>query len=223
MGVAMQMAKLGKNIDFYRGQYRARVTVPERLRPFILKPDGTPRSTLEKRLGTDPRRAKKRSYAILASFYDILDEAKSRREHARAEQGAARPITVDSLFQCQQLNMTSEKKPSETQAHSTPVTETKTSLSLEELLERFHQERANVASGTKKEHAIAVRMLAGFLGDNRPVQSITRQDMLDYKNAPDKDARQLAAAVSRPHHPTSHQGECCQKGTLSGAASEYDQ
>ncbi len=40
-----------------------------------------------------------------------------------------------------------------------------------------------MAPGTKKEHAIAVRMLAGFLGDNWPVQSITRQDMLDYKNA----------------------------------------
>ncbi len=85
----MQMAKPGKTIDFYRGQYRATVTVPERLRPFIVKPDGTPRSTLEKRLGTtDPRQAKKRSYAILASFYAILDEAKSRREQARAEQGA---------------------------------------------------------------------------------------------------------------------------------------
>ncbi len=50
----MLMAKLGKSIDFYRGQYRARVTVPERLRPFIVKPDGTPRSTLEKRLGNGP-------------------------------------------------------------------------------------------------------------------------------------------------------------------------
>ena len=55
----MQMAKPGKTIDFYRGQYRARVTVPERLRPFIVKSDGTPRTTLEKRLGTDPARASK--------------------------------------------------------------------------------------------------------------------------------------------------------------------
>nr|WP_321455053.1 site-specific integrase [uncultured Cohaesibacter sp.] len=179
----MQMAKLGKNIDFYRGQYRARVTVPERLRPFIVKADGTPRTTLQKRLGTDPKQAKKRSYAILASFYDILDEAKSRRENATTESDAVLPTYVDGPSTDQQSTVVPEKKPSEAPVRSISEAKTTTDLSLEELLERFHLERSNVAPGTKKEHAIAVRMLASFIGEGRPVQSITRQDMLDYKKA----------------------------------------
>ena len=179
----MQMAKLGKNIDFHRGQYRARVTVPERLRPFIVKPDGTPRTSLEKRLGTDPRQAKKRSYAILASFYDILDEAKSRHEQGDTAWGDARPVAVDSPSQCLKAVQIVREKPPEAPVRSVLEAKTKTGLSLEELLERFHQERSNVAPGTKKEHVIAVRMLSGFIGEGRPVQSISRQDMLDYKKA----------------------------------------
>ena len=47
------MKKIGKNLHFYRGQWRARIVVPVELRPYVLKADGTPRTTLEEPLGVD--------------------------------------------------------------------------------------------------------------------------------------------------------------------------
>lgn len=72
--------KLGKHIDFYRGQYRVRMIIPPNLRPFILKADGTPRTALEEPLGADPRQALKKSHAILAEFHDQLDRARMQFE-----------------------------------------------------------------------------------------------------------------------------------------------
>ncbi len=69
--------KIGKNIDFYRGQWRAIIRIPKELQPFILKKDGTPRTTLEEWLGADPRIAEKRSHAVLARFHEQLDLAKA--------------------------------------------------------------------------------------------------------------------------------------------------
>jgi integrase len=68
--------RLPKHIDYYRGQYRARIIIPPRLRPFVLKGDGTPQgTTLEAFLGADLRAALKKSHAILADFHDRLDRA----------------------------------------------------------------------------------------------------------------------------------------------------
>ena len=81
--------KLGKHIDFYRGQYRARIIIPPKLRPFILKADGSPQGTaLEKFLGSDPRAALKASHAVLADFHDRLDRARLLLEAANSNQSA---------------------------------------------------------------------------------------------------------------------------------------
>lgn len=82
--------KLGKHIDFYRDQYRARIIIPPNLRPFILKADGTPRTALEEFLGADPRAALKKSHAILADFHDRLDRARSLYEAANSNVPADR-------------------------------------------------------------------------------------------------------------------------------------
>jgi len=80
--------KLGKHIDFYRGQYRVRIVIPLNLRPFILKADGTSRTALEEFLGADPRTALKKSHAILADFHDQLDRARSQLEAANGNRPA---------------------------------------------------------------------------------------------------------------------------------------
>ena len=178
----MQMAKLGKNIDFHRGQYRARILIPPRLRPFILKSDGTSRTSLEERLGADPRIAKKRSYAVLARFHDILDDAR----HMCDQGDSRRTVDVGARIApqcCSQVNVVSASANSIVQSDPVPDRAEQSLLTLASLLERFHEERSNVAEKTKNEHAVAVRMLTGFVGDDRPVRSITRQEMLDYKNA----------------------------------------
>jgi integrase len=83
--------KLGKHIDFYRGQYRVRIIIPPNLRPFILKADGTPQGTaLEKFLGADPRAALKASHAVLADFHDRLDRARVQRDAANSDHLADR-------------------------------------------------------------------------------------------------------------------------------------
>lgn len=78
--------KLGKHIDFYRDQYRARIIIPPNLRPFILKADGTPRTALEEFLGADSRAALKKSHAILADFHDQLDRARLQLEATNSGQ-----------------------------------------------------------------------------------------------------------------------------------------
>ena len=77
------MKKIGKNLHFYRGQWRARIVVPVELRPYVLKADGTPRTTLEEPLGADPKIAEKRSHAVLADFHDQLDRARAHLEASK--------------------------------------------------------------------------------------------------------------------------------------------
>ena len=174
----MAVEKLGRNIDFHRGQYRVRIVIPPRLRPFILKQDGSPRTTLEQGLGGDPRTAKKRSYAILARYNDVLDTADElyRQRQSGLSHDRTRIASSEQVPTC---------RPQECAPGDDVASETfrPGSLTLADCLARFHQERRTVAEGTKKEHAIAMRMLEGFLGKDKPVSSITRQDMLRYKNA----------------------------------------
>ncbi|MCO5159827.1 MAG: site-specific integrase [Mesorhizobium sp.] len=58
---------------------------------------------------------------------------------------------------------------------------------LGDILAAFHRERTagnrTLAEKTMEEHRVAVRMLEEFLGGKVPARSITRQDMLDYKQA----------------------------------------
>lgn len=54
--------------------------------------------------------------------------------------------------------------------------------SLSELLPRFATEK-NAKPGTRREYEVAVRMFEEFLGESRAAYAITKQDVLDYKNA----------------------------------------
>lgn len=58
---------------------------------------------------------------------------------------------------------------------------------LSEVLKAFHGERTagnrTLSEGTMGEHKVAVRMFDEFMGAAVPVQSITRADMLGYKQA----------------------------------------
>ncbi|WP_137153503.1 tyrosine-type recombinase/integrase [Rhizobium sp. FKL33] len=86
--------KLGRHIDFNRGQYRARIIVPVELRPFVLKKDGTPPcSALEEYLGADPREALKRSRPILADFDRQLSLARKHYEASRPTVSSAAKAT----------------------------------------------------------------------------------------------------------------------------------
>jgi integrase len=88
--MAQDRKKLGDYIGWYRDQYRVRIVIPPRLRPFILKRDGTPRTALEEFLGADPRAALKKSHAILADFHDQLDRARMQLEAASSNLPADR-------------------------------------------------------------------------------------------------------------------------------------
>ncbi|MDH6268259.1 integrase [Rhizobium sp. SG_E_25_P2] len=81
------MKKLGKNIHFYRGQWRARIVVPEELRAIIGK------TQLEEPLGADPKIAEKRSHAVLAAFHDKLDLARAHLEASRPTVASAAKAT----------------------------------------------------------------------------------------------------------------------------------
>lgn len=54
--------------------------------------------------------------------------------------------------------------------------------SLSELLPRFANEK-NARPGTSNEYAVAIRMFEEFLGEAKPAFEITRQTVIDYKNA----------------------------------------
>jgi integrase len=60
-------------------------------------------------------------------------------------------------------------------------------VTLDEILVAFHRERTagnrTLASKTMEEHKVAVRMLHEFLGGAVPARSISRKDMLAYKQA----------------------------------------
>jgi integrase len=85
--------KLGRHIDFNRGQYRARIIIPQELRPFILKKDGTPRASFEAWLGADPREALKRSRPFLADFDRQLSLARKHYEASRPTVASAAKAT----------------------------------------------------------------------------------------------------------------------------------
>lgn len=53
---------------------------------------------------------------------------------------------------------------------------------LSEVLEDFRKEKRS-RPGTDYEYEVAVRMFEEFLGEPRPVHAITKQDIVDYKNA----------------------------------------
>jgi integrase len=87
------MKKLGKNVHFYRGQWRARIVVPEELRAIIGK------TQLEEPLGADPKVAEKRSHAVLAGFHDKLDLARAHLEASRPTLSSAAKEVFKSELQ----------------------------------------------------------------------------------------------------------------------------
>jgi integrase len=266
------MKKLGKNLHFYRGQWRARIVVPVELRPFVLKADGTPRTALEEPLGADPKIAEKRSHAVLADFHDVLDRAKAHLEASKptvsgaakaafqselqydlqermggrrvasplleriytdklrlvasglivgpeaealigyavdslTEKGLASAlpsdraellkvlanVRLDSLAVSQsrdagQVYAPEARTPELLMPDPAPLPpvnlpgKTGDGMTLDQLLQRFRGEREG-AEKTKKEHAVAIRMLTGFLAKAVSVRQITRADILRYKDA----------------------------------------
>jgi integrase len=63
-----------KNVQFVRGQYRARMVVPEELRKIIGKRE------LVEALGADKKIAHRKALAALNRFHEILEEAKQKLE-----------------------------------------------------------------------------------------------------------------------------------------------
>jgi hypothetical protein len=271
------MKKLGKYLDFYRGQWRARRIIPPHLQPFIPKKDGTPRSSLEENLGADPKLALRNSHAVLAGFEDTLDLAQQHFERSkptldraakafyqdelsaddREREGGVREIinplftpvyasklrlvakgiligeeaealigyAADDLIDRKLAVVTGKADRAELLQHLAQVRLDSLSVSqsrdegslteptpksslvnapepeplkaiaipgaiveangmdLDKLITLFHQERKGLAERTKLEREVAIRMLSGFLGKGRAVRSITRADMISYKNA----------------------------------------
>jgi integrase len=80
------------------------------------------------------------------------------------------------------LPILQEQQPDTSDPHIKRILGAESTKPLSELVGAFLKER-NISVGTQHEHGVSVRMFEEFLGAPKPVYTITKRDIINYKNA----------------------------------------